>query len=74
MNVETVFLEEKEYVVLEIIKIADIEYFVLVNYENTEDFCIRKKIIENGIEYLVGLNDENEFNLIMSKFKEKRGN
>lgn len=71
MNMETVILNEKEYYVIEKIIIEEKEYYILINTTDNEDICIRKKIIEKEEEYLVGLESEKEFNLVMEEYKKK---
>lgn len=70
MMLKTVLLDEKEYYVIEEIKL-DEEYYILANTIDNLDICIRKKIKENDQEYLVGLSDEKEYNLVMEAYKKK---
>lgn len=69
MKLETVLLDNKEYYVIEKIQLNNNEYYILVNTLHNEDFCIRKKAIENDIEFLVGLADELEFNDVMNEYR-----
>lgn len=73
MKIETVILEEKEYYIIETLLLNNKEYYILVNVDNSEDICIRKKIIELDEEYLMGLENELEFNLVMEEYRKKAG-
>ena len=66
---------EKEYnvVMLDGVQYTEIDrlehnnntYVLLSNFENPKDFCIKKVTIEDGKEYIVGLETEEEFNDIL---------
>lgn len=46
-------------------------YVLLVNSENDDDFCIRKNVIkEDGKEYIVTLDSDEEFDKAMLLFKD----
>lgn len=75
-------MEEKEYNVItledniEYTEIDKIEYnnntyIYLSDIENPENFCIRKLIIENNEEYIIGLDNEEEFNNAFNLFQQK---
>lgn len=75
-------MEEKEYNVItledniEYTEIDKIEYnnntyIYLSDIENPENFCIRKVIIENNEEYIIGLDNEEEFNNAFNLFQQK---
>lgn len=75
-------MEEKEYNVITLengIEYTEIfrldnegnTYIVLSNLDNPEDFCIRKLIIKDGEDYIVGLENEEEFNKVFKIFGEK---
>lgn len=49
-------------------------YVFLSNLENPEDFCIRKLIKENNEEYIIGLDSKEEFDTILTIFKQKYTN
>ena len=60
------------YVVVDKIEHNGSFYIYLANKNNEEDIAIRKEIIENGEEhYLVGLNNDEEFNTALGLFLEK---
>lgn len=72
MKLDTVLLDNKEYYVIEKIILNNNEYYILVNTLYNEDFCIRKKTIENNVEFLVGLTDELEFNNVLDEYRKKQ--
>lgn len=57
-----------EYAIIEEIESNGNTYIYLSNVEDSEDFCIRKKIVENGQITIVGLNDDSEFDLALMLF------
>lgn len=71
MNVEYVELNNREYVILEKIYINNILYYILGNENVKNDICVRKEIIENDEKYLIGLDNEAEFDLVMEKYIKK---
>ena len=72
MNVDTVVLDEQEYFVVETIELKNNLYYFLVNEKDNKDICIRKKIVENNVEYLSGLDDEQEFNFVLQTYLNNR--
>ena len=72
MKVKTIILDNKEYIVLEKINLRYNEYYILANEFDNKDLCIRKKTIENNEEYLVGLDNDEEFNLVMTSYLENK--
>jgi hypothetical protein len=74
MNVEleTIELEnEKTYAIIDKINYNNCEYYYLSNIEDNKDFCIRKKEIENDEEFLIGLENDKEFDDVLAIFMEK---
>ncbi len=65
MKVEVVQINNKDYYVLKKFDLEGNTYYFLNNTEEEKDLCFRKKIIENNEEYLVGLDNEEEFNKVM---------
>lgn len=62
INVETVELDGKTYMIVKDKKIDENEYVLLANTENPQDFIIQKiKLIDNE-EYVVELDSEEEYN------------
>lgn len=65
---ETIELEDGlEYIITDKIE----NYLYLNNIKNHEDFCIRKEIIENNEEYIVGLENEEELKKALNLFEKK---
>lgn len=66
MDLEVIKLENgQEYAVIKEIE----DYVYLVNTNDENDLCIRKNINNTGIDTLITLNDENEFNKALELFK-----
>jgi len=57
-----------EYAIIEEIEANNNKYVYLSNVNDSEDFCIRKVIIEGNEEVLIGLEDEDEFDLALMLF------
>ena len=65
---ETIILEDGiEYIITDKIN----NYLYLNNINNPKDFCIRKEIMENEEEYIVGLKNEEEYFNALKLFEEK---
>ena len=65
---ETIILEDGiEYIITDAIN----NYLYLNNINDPNDFCIRKKIIENNEEYIIGLKDLEEYYNALKLFEEK---
>lgn len=68
-EINTVVLEDNiRYAILKEIEKDGNTYVYLVNVEDAEDFCIRKVVIENGNKFLVGLDSDEEFELVLLNF------
>ncbi len=66
VEIEYIVLEDNnKYIVIGSQIINDITYYYLVNATNKNDFVIRKKINDD----LIGLDDEQEFNLVINTLK-----
>lgn len=71
IDVETVVLEDnKEYIITRKIIDNSIEYLLLSDSNDVENFCIRKIIEENNEKYIVGLDSKEEFDKILNKITE----
>lgn len=71
-EIRVIKLEDNiEYGIIDEIEINNQKYIYLTNIDDSTDFCIRKMIIENGKELLIGLNNEKEFDLALRYFSEK---
>ena len=68
-EINTVVLEDNiRYAILKEIEKDGNTYVYLTNMEDAEDFCIRKVNIEDGKRYLVGLDSDEEFELVLLSF------
>ena len=67
MKIETVFIGNIEYYVVQKILVGARTYYMLVSTIDETDMIIRRLVIENNKEYLVGLEDEKEFDLVMQE-------
>lgn len=59
------------YTVVDKIEKLDKSYIYLANIENVQDFCIRKEIMENGETFIVGLDNDQEYEEAMNLFINK---
>ena len=46
-------------------------YVVLSNLDDPSDFCIRRLVNDNNQEYIVGLENREEFNNVLKLFNDK---
>ncbi len=49
-------------------------YVILSDLDNPNDFCIKKLINENNYEYIIELNNKEEFNNVLKIFIDKYTN
>lgn len=68
IEVETIMFDEKEYMIIKRKKVDDDTYVLISNIEDPNDYTIRKEIIENGEEVVVGLSSEEEFDKVIPYF------
>lgn len=47
-------------------------YCLMYDEDKPDDFCFRKLIFENRTELLVGLDDEEEFNVVLKRFAQDK--
>lgn len=59
------------YTVVDKIEKLDKSYIYLANIENVQDFCIRKEIMENDETFIVGLDNNQEYEEAMNLFIKK---
>ncbi|MBR6690862.1 MAG: DUF1292 domain-containing protein [Bacilli bacterium] len=74
MNIETVKVENKNYYIVNELEANNNLYLYLVNENDNSDIIIRKKVIINDEEFLTGLDDEEEFNMVMKLYLERFSN
>ena len=65
-EVECVEIDGQDYIVAKRIEIAGNIYLYLVNENDVLDFIIQKVIIEDGEEYIIGLDSDKEFDLVQA--------
>jgi len=72
VEVNTVILENGiEYTEVDDLIYNNIRYVLLSNVKNVKDSCIRKISIKEDEEFLSGLDNEEEFDLILDLFMQK---
>lgn len=72
IEVNTIILENGiEYTEIDSLIYNNNKYVLLSNIVNVKDSCIRKISVENNCEYICRLDDDNEFNMILSLFMKK---
>ena len=74
MNIETVKVENKNYYIVNELEANNNLYLYLVNENDNSDIIIRKKVIIDDEEFLTGLDDEEEFNMVMKLYLERFSN
>lgn len=66
---ESIVLENGiEYLIVKTNSIEGIDYTLFANINDNSDICFRKTVIENDEEFYVGLDNEEEFNKVVSYF------
>lgn len=65
-EVECVEIDGHDYIIAKKIEIAGNTYLYLVNEDDIMDFIIQKVIVEDGEEYITGLDSEKEFDLVQA--------
>lgn len=66
---DTIILDDGiEYYVVRNELINNTIYTLFANVNDNTDVCFRKTIVQDGEEYYVGLDNENEFELVMMYF------
>ena len=72
-DINVITLEDGiEYAIIDEIKHGDKKYIFLANINDYQDFCIRKVITEKDGEFLVGLDDDAEFDLALMLFAKNK--
>lgn len=72
IEMDSVILENNiEYIVLEKIEIKGITYLILSNVNDDKDIKIGKNLLENGQKYFCGIDDDEEFKMVLEAFNSK---
>jgi len=69
--VNTIILNDIEYMVMDTTFIDGNTYTLLTNVNDERDFCFRKTVVKDGKSYYVGLDNREEFEKVLVKFTEK---
>lgn len=64
-------IDNKNYLVIDKIKIGDIEYWYLSNESDSNDFLIQKLSMLNNEEVIVNLDSNEEFDMAIMEFSKK---
>lgn len=57
-----------EYAIVKNGVINNILYTMFANVNDNTDICFRKTITKNGEDYYIGLDDDNEYDLVVAYF------
>ena len=57
-----------EYTIVKNEMINDTLYTMFANVNDNTDICFRKTITENGEDHYIGLDDDNEYDLVVAYF------
>ena len=57
-----------EYAIVKNEMINDTLYTMFANVNDNTDICFRKTITENGEDYYIGLDDDNEYDWVVAYF------
>ena len=57
-----------QYTIVKNEMINDTLYTMFANVNDNTDICFRKTITENGEDYYIGLDDDNEYDLVVAYF------
>lgn len=70
-SVYTIEIDNKEYLITDSIEDKGKKYVYLSYVEDFSDFCIRKAIVEDDEEVLIGLDSTEEFAFALRLFEQK---
>ena len=65
-EVECVEIDGHDYIIAKRIEIAGTTYLYLANEDDVMDFIIQKLIVEDGEEYITGLDSDKEFDRVQA--------
>lgn len=66
MDIECIEIDGEEYLILKEFNVKGTTYVHLVNANDPEDFMYRKIVVEDGEEYLYGLDSDAEFDMVIA--------
>mgnify|MGYP004501933857 FL=1 len=64
-------LDDKKYLVVDTIEANNVKYVYFVDDDDDTDFFVRKEVTENEEKFLIGLDDDQEYDKAMNLFIEK---
>lgn len=59
-------IDDEEYLIYKEFEIDGDTYYYLINVDDPADIMFRKQLIEDGEEFMIGLDDEDEFDLVFT--------
>ncbi len=68
---EIIVIDDKEYFVLNELTYEKTNYVYLVSEKDLKDFLIMKSVFEREEEYLVNLDNEEEFDILFTLFQKE---
>lgn len=72
IEVNVITLENnRDYEIIDTIKIGDNKYLILSNEKDDNDICVRKVIVEGEREYITKLENKEELEEVMTNFYNK---
>ena len=72
IEVNVITLENnRDYEIIDTIKIDDNRYLILSNEEDDNDICVRKIIVDANREYITKLDSKEELEEVMTNFYNK---
>ncbi len=71
VSVKTITIDNIEYIIIDDITADNTRYIYLIEDNNPSKFMIRKVKVIEGNEYLVNLDNDEEFNKASQLFQEK---
>ena len=66
--------DDIEYTEIDRVNYNHNTYVILSDLDNPNDFCVKKLINENNYEYIIELNNKEEFNNVLKIFIDKYTN
>ena len=71
IDVNAIEIDGKDYMVIGALEVNNNKYLALGNKDNTFDYTFRKVIKENGEDFLVKLDSEEELEVVLKEYREK---
>ena len=71
MKIDMLKIDDNSYYIVNELNFNNYIYLFLINNQDKNDVIIRKKIIENNEEYIIGLENEEEFEQVRKEAFER---